>query len=126
MALISVNPYNDKQVASYPKESISSAVKKVLGSKQASILWKKKDIYERIEIISSAIEILESNKEVWASLMTQEMGKLKSHGVAEIDKCKWLIEYYAEHACYFLETTDISTDYKKAMSVTNQWGPFYV
>ena len=34
--------------------------------------------------------------------MTHEMGKPIKQSVAEIDKCEWLCDYYAEHAEAFL------------------------
>ena len=114
MAFNSINPFTEETIAIYEEDTVGSAIQKVKQGHQAFINWKERSLFERIEIISNALSILEENKLAWAQLMTAEMGKLTSNGIGEIDKCKWLIEYYAEHADYFLSSSDISTDYSKS------------
>jgi hypothetical protein len=38
------------------------------------------------------------------------MGKLRSEATAEIEKCAWVCDYYAEHAKSFLADEPIATD----------------
>jgi succinate-semialdehyde dehydrogenase/glutarate-semialdehyde dehydrogenase len=55
--------------------------------------------------------LLRSQKEELAKLMAIEMGKVVREGVAEIEKCAWVCEYYAQNAETLLENETIETQY---------------
>jgi succinate-semialdehyde dehydrogenase/glutarate-semialdehyde dehydrogenase len=46
--------------------------------------------------------VLRARREEFAGLMTDEMGKTLTEGLAEIEKCAGNCDYYAEHAAAFL------------------------
>ena len=46
--------------------------------------------------------MLRNRRESLARLMALEMGKPLAQGLAEVEKCAWVCEYYAEHAARFL------------------------
>ena len=46
--------------------------------------------------------------------MALEMGKVKHEGVAEIEKCAWVCDYYATNAEAFLENEPIITEARKS------------
>ena len=58
----------------------------------------------------SVARVLRDNKEEYAQLMTREMGKVYPQGIAEVEKCAWGCEYYAEHAQGFLESEEVPTE----------------
>src|SRR5690606_24300377 len=43
-----------------------------------------------------------ANKEKFATLMAQEMGKPLIQGIAEVEKCVWGCDFYAKNAVRFL------------------------
>jgi succinate-semialdehyde dehydrogenase/glutarate-semialdehyde dehydrogenase len=49
-----------------------------------------------------------------ATLMALEMGKPVRQGRAEIEKCAWVCEYYAEHAARFLAPETVATDARRS------------
>jgi succinate-semialdehyde dehydrogenase/glutarate-semialdehyde dehydrogenase len=57
-----------------------------------------------------AAEILRNNASGYARLMAQEMGKPISGGKAEVEKCAWACDYYAENAERFLTPEVVETD----------------
>jgi succinate-semialdehyde dehydrogenase/glutarate-semialdehyde dehydrogenase len=58
--------------------------------------------------------ILKSKEEELALLMAREMGKVKKEGIAEIEKCVRVCEYYAANAESFLQNELIETEASKA------------
>ncbi|HPF10116.1 MAG TPA: NAD-dependent succinate-semialdehyde dehydrogenase [Flavobacteriaceae bacterium] len=107
---LSINPYTGKTVASYerhnPKE-VAAAIKK---SHQQFQVWKNTSFQARKSHIANIATTLRSQKEQYALLMTEEMGKPISQAVAEIEKCAWLCDYYAENAEAQLQDIFVPTD----------------
>jgi succinate-semialdehyde dehydrogenase / glutarate-semialdehyde dehydrogenase len=66
--------------------------------------------------------LLRERKESCAHLMALEMGKPLAQGRAEIDKCAWACDFYAEHAGKFLTSEEIKTDLPKSLVAYNPLG----
>src|SRR5690606_18337385 len=67
-------------------------------------------------MLAAALE-LKKNKKEYAEMMTLEMGKPISQAIAEVEKCTWACEYYAENAEIQLQNEIIKTDaYKSYVS----------
>ncbi len=72
--------------------------------------WHERPIEERQRLISNAGDVLRDNKQKYAELMTKEMGKPIDSAVAEVEKCAWVCDYYAEHAAEHLQDEHIGTE----------------
>jgi succinate-semialdehyde dehydrogenase / glutarate-semialdehyde dehydrogenase len=57
---------------------------------------------------------LRENKNEYATTITQEMGKPITQAIAEIEKCAWVCEYYANNAEEHLSSKTIETDAKQS------------
>lgn len=68
----------------------------------------------RGEKLVKTAEILETNIEKYAQLMTIEMGKPIKQAVAEINKCASVCRFYAENGANFLTPKYINTDATKS------------
>ncbi|MCS6796764.1 MAG: NAD-dependent succinate-semialdehyde dehydrogenase [Raineya sp.] len=95
-------------------ESFSSLDSKELEAKlhKADIAyryWREISLEKRIEKIKVLAENLLQRKEHYAQLICREMGKIIREARAEIEKCAWLCEYYAENAEKFLANEPVST-----------------
>jgi acyl-CoA reductase-like NAD-dependent aldehyde dehydrogenase len=57
---------------------------------------------------------MRKNREEYAKTVTEEMGKPIRQSLAEIEKCAWVCDYYAEHAEVFLRDELIPTEFRKS------------
>jgi succinate-semialdehyde dehydrogenase/glutarate-semialdehyde dehydrogenase len=66
-----------------------------------------------------AAALLRERTEALATLMADEMGKPVTQGRAEVGKCAWVCEHYAEHAEGYLADRAVVTEHAEAF-VTHQ------
>ena len=71
--------------------------------------WVQTSLEQRTMAIRRSAGLLRNRREELARLITQEMGKVISESYAEIDKCIFCCEYYAEQAPAFLVDELIQT-----------------
>lgn len=106
----SMNPATGKAIKEYPSMD-SSTVGNVLESVQQTFLsWREVPVAERSKLMLRAAELLEERKVELALLATEEMGKVKKEGVAEVEKCAWVCRFYAENAASMLLDQEVETD----------------
>lgn len=72
--------------------------------------WRKSSWKHRAACMQAAANILRRKKEEYGRLITVEMGKPIVEAVAEVEKCAWVCDYYAEHAEHFLKDEPVETD----------------
>lgn len=112
--LTSVNPVNNKIIKSYD-EFTSHEVENIVSlSDSAFLSWKQTSFSARAELMKSAARVLRENSEEYSVLMTLEMGKPILQSRAEVEKCAWVCDYYADNAEKFLADELIETDALKS------------
>ena len=110
MEFHSINPYNGQQVGQYTALT-STELENILDkSAEAFKTWSRQPLSYRTELIQKAGEILRENVEEYAQMITAEMGKPISESRAEVNKCAWVCDYYAENAEAFLAPEVVKTD----------------
>jgi succinate-semialdehyde dehydrogenase/glutarate-semialdehyde dehydrogenase len=114
MEFKSVNPFNGKEIASH-KEHSNEELKLILDNAgEAFKSWKKVSVTERADLLKKAGQVLRDNTETYARMITLEMGKPITESRAEINKCAWVCDYYADNAVEFLKDEIIETDAQKS------------
>jgi len=109
-----VNPSTGKVIAAYDNISPEDVSRKVKSARDAFVKWKKLDIAERAEYMRRLGRVMRKNREEYARLVTEEMGKPVRQSLAEIEKCAWVCDYYAERAEVFLRDEIIPTEFRKS------------
>ncbi len=113
-SIITSNPYNQKELKTYNYHT-DNELKIILDNAQNTFEnWKTKEIKERTNLLQNLANTLEDKKEIYAKLMTEEMGKPISQSIAEIEKCIWLCDFYITNAEDFLADSIIETDAKES------------
>ncbi|MEM9982236.1 MAG: aldehyde dehydrogenase family protein, partial [Bacteroidota bacterium] len=114
MAIKSINPYSQQVLKEFDALSVTNIQEKLSTVQARFTSWRKTSFEERARLMEKAADVMESKKTYYASLMTQEMGKLSSEALAEVEKCTWCCRYYATHAADFLKDELIETDASKS------------
>lgn len=114
IAIQTIDPTNGKVVETFPEMRWEDAEKALTAANKTFSLWKKTSFKERAALLKNAAVLLRKNKYDHASLMTLEMGKTITEAEAEVEKCAWVCDYYAENAQNILAHEHIQTDATKS------------
>ena len=91
-------PYNDAQIDSALSEARAAFLK-----------WRDTSFAERSELFHKMANYLRDRKEHLGRLATLEMGKPISEAIAEIEKCAWNCDFYADNAEKFLADEPVAS-----------------
>jgi succinate-semialdehyde dehydrogenase/glutarate-semialdehyde dehydrogenase len=112
--LKSVNPVTGKIVETYEAHSDKGVEKIINATDKSWQHWRTTSFKQRSALMQNISILLKSRKEELARLMALEMGKVMKEGIAEIEKCAWVCEYYAQNAESMLENETIETQYSRS------------
>jgi len=110
----SINPFNNNLIKEYEEHSSSDIDSIIDNVHKKWGKWKNTSFAFRSELMKNAGEILRSESQKFAELMTSEMGKVISQSKAEIEKCAALCDYYAENTQQILNDELVQTDAGKS------------
>ncbi len=85
--------------------------------------WRETPVAERCARLRRAGERLRRDPSRHARTMTEEMGKPIAQAEAEVEKCAWVCDYYAEHAAAFLTPEPATSDGSRAYVRHDPLGP---
>lgn len=110
MAFLSINPYTGEQLAALPAHE-DRHVERALGrAAEAASLWREGGFAPRAALLSAVARLLRERQGAYAALMAQEMGKPVREARAEVLKCAWVCEFYAEHGPAWLADEPVPSD----------------
>ncbi|PKP52949.1 MAG: succinate-semialdehyde dehydrogenase [Bacteroidetes bacterium HGW-Bacteroidetes-1] len=108
----SINPFTLETLNTYPEHNQGKVQEILDASNRAYNIWKKIDIEKRRRLNQALAENLKLNKTSFALLITNEMGKPIRESIAEIEKCIWLCEHYAQETTLDFSSKKIHTEAK--------------
>ena len=115
MKIQSINPTTGEVLESFPEMRPNEIDQAVEATYRTFHEWRSCSFADRAKHMREAGRILRAGKENYARTMALEMGKPIVQGEAEVEKCAWTCDYYAEHAAAFLadqlRETDASRSY---------------
>jgi succinate-semialdehyde dehydrogenase/glutarate-semialdehyde dehydrogenase/succinyl-CoA reductase len=109
-----VNPATEEIIQEYEiitKEQIDDRVKKAQNTFQG---WKK-DASKRTDLLHDFANELRKDKENLAMTATNEMGKAIKEARSEVEKCAWVLEYYADNGQILSTDEVVNTDARKTV-----------
>ena len=123
MAIATINPATGQVLKTFEPHSDAQIEEKLQRAAGAFSRYRKTSYAERAKWMAKAGDILESDKESYARMMTTEMGKTLRTAVDEAVKCAWVCRHYAEHAERLLADEVVATDAKKSYVRYQPLGP---
>jgi succinate-semialdehyde dehydrogenase / glutarate-semialdehyde dehydrogenase len=100
--LQTVNPATGEHGEAYRQHTVDEAKSIAAQCAAAQKLWRRTPLAERSKLMHAAARVMRANKSRYAGLMTEEMGKTVTEGLAEVEKCAATADYFAENADAFL------------------------
>src|SRR5579885_309268 len=110
MSIESINPATGEIIETftpYTTEQVNAALDE---AQQAFRQWRSTTFAERGALMTRVATYLRANKAELARVATLEMGKVIAEAEAEVEKCAWNCEFYAEHAEAFLADEPVATN----------------
>ncbi len=107
-----INPYTEEVNWTYDSLSIGECRAQIEKSRAAFLAWSSLSAEERTKYFTNIAEVLRQNTDMYAAIITKEMGKPIRQSKSEIQKCARLCDYYAENAAELLkdEAADIGSE----------------
>jgi succinate-semialdehyde dehydrogenase / glutarate-semialdehyde dehydrogenase len=115
MQIQTVNPATEALIKKYSLLKSAEIEEGIEAANAAYLTWRKTAFSARRNHMLNLAKLLRKKQDDYAYQMAIEMGKPISAGKAEIEKCAWVCEHYAEHAESYLATKHVKTDKKKSM-----------
>ena len=110
-----INPATNEIIKDYSDHSDEQAAAIIEDVQIEFEKWRSTDFQYRLELMHKAAAVIRKNIDTYARTMTLEMGKIISESRAEIEKCAWVCEYYADHAEQFLADEIIESDASRSL-----------
>ncbi|WP_310426113.1 NAD-dependent succinate-semialdehyde dehydrogenase [Chamaesiphon sp. VAR_48_metabat_135_sub] len=125
MSIVSINPTTGQQLKIFPTLADDVLRAKIIESERVFQEYRRTSWEQRSQWLYQAANLLRDDRQSleWAKLMTLEMGKPIAQAIAEIQKCAWVCDYYAEHGAEFLAPEIIATDASQSRIEYHPLGP---
>ena len=123
MAIASINPTTGETLKTFQALNAEEIEEKLQRAAVTFRAYRRTPMPERARMMQRAAEILETEKNEFARVMTIEMGKPIKAAVSEADKCAWVCRYYAENAERQLADQIVQTNAKKSYVHFQPLGP---
>ena len=110
MTFQSINPATEAVLATFDEFHSRQTEAALAEADTAFREWRRASVAERARPMQRAAALLRERKAKYGGLITAEMGKPIVAAEAEVEKCAWACEFYAENAERFLADEPVRTE----------------
>ncbi|MBB5667505.1 succinate-semialdehyde dehydrogenase/glutarate-semialdehyde dehydrogenase [Rhizobium leguminosarum] len=100
--IVTTNPATGDRLAAYDLHDDAYVEQALAAAAGAQKIWRKHPVEERVHLLRNIAKTLRAGKSRYAEMVTREMGKPIVEAEAEIEKCAYNCDFYAEHAADYL------------------------
>ncbi len=123
MAIATVNPTTGETLKTFDPLTAAELEEKLARSVTAYAGYRLTSYADRAGWLRAAADILDTETDSIAALMTTEMGKTLAAGKVEVGKCAAGCRYYAEHGAALLADEPADADAVKAVQAYARYQP---
>jgi succinate-semialdehyde dehydrogenase/glutarate-semialdehyde dehydrogenase len=113
--ITSINPATEEVLARFDPFTPEEVDRALDDAQDAFIAWRARSIAERAVPMRRLAALLRERADRYAKLATIEMGKPIAEARAELEKCAWGCEHYAESAARYLADEVIETSAQRSL-----------
>jgi len=124
MIFKSINPFSGETMSEHKVLTNVQVNQKLELAERAFKNWRNTSFQERADKMKKLANILREKKEELGLLLTNEMGKIISESIAEVEKSAGNCDFYAENAEKMLKDEHYDTPFK-SMSVYDPMGAVF-
>ena len=104
------NPATEESLSSVASHDGDDVETALATASETFRTWRDTDLRERRRLLETTAEVLRDRTDEFARLATKEMGKPIDGARAEIEKCAWVCDHYAERAPEYLADEPVGTE----------------
>ena len=113
MKVTTINPATEQTLEDYEAMASDDINKVVQKARQSFQEWRN-NMQKRAAFLYNVAHLFRKDKERLAKVITMEMGKAIKEARSEVDKCAWVMEYYADYGSNFIADEATNTDARKS------------
>ena len=106
----SINPATGTGVAEFDEHTDAQVERMLQGAVTAQKRWARQPIEVRAAVLTAVARVLRERKAEYARLITTERGKPLAEAEAEIEKCAWTCDHYAQHGPGYLADMPVASN----------------
>lgn len=110
MAIQVINPATEEVIRELPIAGREEVKRTTDRARRALEGWRALEPEERGEHLRGLARALRDHKKEYAETMTSEMGKTLKEATAEVEKCAWCAEFFADQGPKWLEEERVKTE----------------
>jgi succinate-semialdehyde dehydrogenase/glutarate-semialdehyde dehydrogenase len=123
VAFQSINPATEEVFGELPEHTPDEVERTLDASSHAFESWRTTSFAERSQLLRAVAGQLRADKTFLAGLMTAEMGKPIVEAEAEIEKCAWCCDYFADSGQSFLTDRPLPSGATESYVAYDPLGP---
>ena len=110
MTIESINPATGQVIETFEPFTTAQVDETLARARAAYRRWRATSFAERAALLRRVASLLRAQQDDLARVATLEMGKTLAESRAEVEKCAWNCDYYAENGETFLSPEKIATN----------------
>ncbi len=110
MSIQSINPATEEVIETFEPSTQQQVDEALALARQAFLRWRETTFAERSTLLQRVASHLRAHKAELAHTATLEMGKPITEAEAEVEKCAWNCDFYADNAEKFLADEQIGSN----------------
>src|SRR5205814_5864623 len=113
--IIAVNPATEELIASFDAFGPDEVEMALAEAHDAYLEWRGRPIAERAVPMRALARLLRERADAYPRLATRRMGKPLGEAKAEIEKCAWACEHFADAAARYLADEEIRSNARRSV-----------